>query len=44
MKRAYVFNTGCIRRALDTTRVYNYLIRNGWAFTNYISAADLDQT
>ncbi|MHC4898038.1 MAG: hypothetical protein ACYTGW_13125, partial [Planctomycetota bacterium] len=41
MKRAYVFNTGCIRRALDSTRLYDYLITNGWSFTNNISAADL---
>lgn len=41
MKRAYIFNTGCIRRALDSTRIYNYLISNGWAFTNQISRANL---
>jgi len=41
LRRAYVFNTGCIRRALDSTRVYDYLIRNGWSFTNNISAADV---
>lgn len=41
MRRAYIFNTGCIRRALDLTRIYKYLIRNGWAFTNNLSRADL---
>ena len=41
MKRAYIFNTGCIRRALDATRICDYLVRNGWAFTNHIRAADL---
>jgi len=41
VKRAYIFNTGCIRRALDSTRVYNYLIANGWAFTNNLPSADL---
>ena len=41
MKRAYIFNTGCIRRALDSTRIYNYLMKNGWAFTNNMSNADL---
>jgi MiaB/RimO family radical SAM methylthiotransferase len=41
MKKAYLFNTGCIRRALDSTRVYNYLINNGWTFVNKISKADL---
>lgn len=41
MKRFYIFNTGCIRRALDSTRLYHYLTRNGWRFTNRISAADL---
>lgn len=41
LKRAYLFNTGCIRRALDATRIYQYLTRNGWSFTNNISAAQL---
>jgi tRNA A37 methylthiotransferase MiaB len=41
MKRAYIFNTGCIRRALDSTRVYNYLAQNGWVFTNNLSRADV---
>lgn len=41
VKRAYMFNTGCIRRALDSTRLHNYLIKNGWSFTNNIRAADL---
>ncbi len=40
-KRAYVFNTGCIRRALDSTRVYEYLLKNGWTFTNNIRNSDL---
>lgn len=40
-KRAYLFNTGCIRRALDASRLHEYLIRNGWKFTNNIRAADL---
>ena len=41
MKRAYIINTVCIRRTLDSTRIYNYLMENGWTFTNSISAADL---
>lgn len=41
MKRAYMFNTGCIRRALDCTRIYEYLVLNGWAFTKHIPSADL---
>jgi len=41
MKRAYICNTGCIRRALDATRVYDYLERNGWAFTDDPASADL---
>lgn len=41
MKRAFIFNTVCIRRTLDCTHIYNYLIQNGWAFTNSVSAADL---
>jgi ribosomal protein S12 methylthiotransferase len=40
-KRAYVFNTGCIRRALDSTRIYEYLLKNGWTFTNNIGECDL---
>jgi len=41
MKRAYVFNTGCIRRALDSTRVCDYLVENGWTFTNNLAQADV---
>lgn len=41
MKRAYMFNTGCIRRALDCTRLHNYLTANGWEFTHHIPEADL---
>jgi len=41
LKRAFVLNTGCIRRALDTTKIYHYLMANGWSFTNNISAAHL---
>ena len=41
MKRAYIFNTGCIRRALDSTRIYDYLTKNGWGFTNNLSSADV---
>jgi len=41
MKRAYMFNTGCIRRGLDCTRIYRYLKENGWSFTQRIHAADL---
>jgi tRNA A37 methylthiotransferase MiaB len=41
MKNFYIFNTGCIRRALDSTRIYDYLVKNDWRFTNDISAADL---
>ena len=41
MKRAYMFNTGCIRRGLDCTRIYRYLKENGWSFTQRIRAADL---
>ena len=41
MKRAYLFNTGCIRRALDSTKIYSYLIENDWTFTNNISAAEM---
>ena len=41
MKRFYIFNTGCIRRGLDSIRIYNYLITNKWVFTREISSADL---
>jgi len=41
MKRAYVFNTGCIRRALDITKMHAYLVANGWSFTNSIARANL---
>ena len=41
MKRAYMFNTGCIRRGLDCTRLHRYLQENGWSFTQRIRAADL---
>jgi threonylcarbamoyladenosine tRNA methylthiotransferase MtaB len=41
MRRAFVFNTGCIRRALDCTKITNYLVENGWGFTNHIPAAEL---
>ena len=40
-KRAYIFNTGCIRRALDSTRVHDYLIKNDWMLTDNIAAADV---
>lgn len=41
MKKAYMFNTGCVRRGLDCTRIYRYLKENGWSFTQRIRAADL---
>jgi len=41
MKRAYLFNTGCIRRALDSTRICDYLTKNGWGFTNNLASADI---
>ena len=41
MKQAYIFNTGCVRRALDCTKISNYLTMNNWGFTEKISSADL---
>ena len=41
MKKAYMFNTGCIRRGLDCTRMYQYLERNDWSFTRRVRSADL---
>ena len=40
-KRAYIFNTGCIRRALDSTRIHDYLVKNNWLLTNNLAAADV---
>jgi threonylcarbamoyladenosine tRNA methylthiotransferase CDKAL1 len=40
-KRAYIFNTGCIRRALDMTKIHGYLLTNGWQLVNDISAAEI---
>jgi len=40
-KRAYIFNTGCIRRALDMTKIHEYLLRNGWQLVNDIFSADI---
>ena len=40
-KKAYIFNTGCIRRALDMTKIYEYLLRNGWLLIDEVSSADL---
>lgn len=41
MKKFFLFNTGCIRRGLDSIRIYNYLIANGWAFTRDVNSAEL---
>jgi tRNA A37 methylthiotransferase MiaB len=41
MKTFFIFNTGCIRRGLDSIRIYNYLIANGWIFTRDIRSSDL---
>jgi tRNA A37 methylthiotransferase MiaB len=41
MKSFYVFNTGCVRRALDSERIYNYFTTNGWRFTRNVGRADL---
>jgi tRNA A37 methylthiotransferase MiaB len=41
MRKAFVFNVGCIRRALDSIRIYNYLGINDWQMTQKISEADL---
>lgn len=41
MKRFYIFNAGCIRRALDSTKIYNYLNANGWTYTGKVPSADL---
>ena len=40
-KKAYIFNTGCIRRALDMTKIHEYIRRNGWLLINKVSSADL---
>lgn len=41
MKKAYIFSSGCVRRALDMTKIHEYLFRNGWLLTNEVSSADL---
>lgn len=41
MKKAYIFSSGCVRIALDMTKIHNYLQSNGWLLTNSISSADL---
>ncbi len=41
MPKFFIFNTGCIRRGLDSIRIYNYLIINKWEFTRDIKSADL---
>ncbi len=40
-KKAYIFNTGCIRRALDITKIHEYLLRNGWQLVDEVSSADI---
>lgn len=39
--KVYMFNTGCIRRGLDCTRIHRYLKANGWEFTSRVRAADV---
>ncbi len=41
MKKAYIFSSGCVRRAMDMTKIHNYLLSNGWLLTNEVSSADL---
>ena len=41
MGKFFIFNTGCIRRGLDSIRLYNYLTANGWVFTRRVGQADL---
>ncbi len=41
MKKAYIFSSGCVRRALDMTKIHNYLLSNGWLLTNSASSADI---
>lgn len=41
MKRFFIFNTGCIRRGLDSNRIYRYMTANGWEFTRNVKRANL---
>lgn len=41
MSSFYVFNAGCIRRAMDMIQVQKYLIENGWTMTRRIGRADM---
>jgi threonylcarbamoyladenosine tRNA methylthiotransferase CDKAL1 len=40
-KQAYIFSSGCVRRALDMTRIHEYLVRNGWSLTDSVPKANL---
>lgn len=37
----FIFNTGCIRRGLDTIRIHRYLALNGWTTASRIREANL---
>ena len=41
MKRFYVCNTGCIRRALDSTRLYDYFEANDYEYVSEVKDADV---
>ena len=40
-RRFFVFNTGCVRRGLDSIRIHDFLAGNGWVSTPRIGDADL---
>ena len=41
MSTFYLFNAGCIRRALDVMQIEKYLVENGWRMTRRMRQADL---
>ena len=42
MKRFYICtNRNCLRRNADSQKIYDYLVANGWEFTEKIPFADL---
>lgn len=41
MKKFFLFNAGCIRRAHDSIHIQKYLVENGWRLTRHIGRADL---
>jgi tRNA A37 methylthiotransferase MiaB len=41
IKKFYIFNAGCIRRAIDAIHIQEYLEENNWKLTKHLKRADL---